>query len=251
MYGLNTYDQGARQFGSIIPRTTTQDPLAEKYYETSPYAQWGNNPVRYIDVNGDSISVSQENRVQFSNSLNAIFGNYSQDFSYTSTGMLTYNGSTKGMSKNQKATLKGMQKVMNETTTTNIVFGESVQIINNNGNTKTLYASDGGGAFISLASENSNYSQNTILVNPAISQTTVNLVTDAYYITPIDPANGARFKGVTTIQTNVTDATFHEIGHVIYQGQAQDKVLDYNNNIRKILGFPKRFPDEEHNRIKY
>jgi hypothetical protein len=28
------------------------DPLAEKYYNTSPYAQYGNNPVRYKDPNG-------------------------------------------------------------------------------------------------------------------------------------------------------------------------------------------------------
>lgn len=33
-------------------RTTTMDPLAEKYYSVSPYAWCGNNPVKYIDPDG-------------------------------------------------------------------------------------------------------------------------------------------------------------------------------------------------------
>ncbi|MDR0833624.1 MAG: DUF6443 domain-containing protein [Candidatus Symbiothrix sp.] len=52
MHGLNWYDQGFRPFDAIIPRTPTMDPLAEKYYNTSPYVQWSNNPVRYVDPTG-------------------------------------------------------------------------------------------------------------------------------------------------------------------------------------------------------
>jgi len=55
MHGLNTYDQGARQFNTHLPITTTSDPLAEKYYSISPYAQWGNNPVRFVDPDGRKI----------------------------------------------------------------------------------------------------------------------------------------------------------------------------------------------------
>jgi RHS repeat-associated protein len=248
MYGLNWYDQGARPFDAIIPRTPTIDPMAEMYYNTSPYVQWGNNPIRYIDLHGDSISVAEEHREQFNNSLNSVFGNYSKNFSYTSTGMLTYNGSTKGMTGDQKATLKGMIKVMNESTTTNVVYGESTQITDNSGNTSTINASIAGGAVTVLASENPNLSQNTILINPSMpAQMTVMEVTSAYYLTPVDPANGARFKE-TTVKTNVSDVTLHELGHVIYQGQPQNKVIDFNNRVRKILNLPKRPYDETHNR---
>jgi len=202
-------------------------------------------------MHGDSINVAEGyNREQFNNSLKAIYstGDYFQNFSYTSTGMLTFNGSTEGMTKEQKEVLGGMSKVMNESTITNVVYGESTQITDNNGNTTTINASKGGGALTVLVGENPNLSQNTVLISPSIpSEITVMAVTPAYYLSPIDPANGARFKE-TTVQTNVNDATFHEIGHVIYKGQTQNKVIDFNNTIRTILNLPKRPYDETHNR---
>ncbi|GHT50721.1 hypothetical protein FACS189440_18630 [Bacteroidia bacterium] len=60
MHGLNTYDQVTRQFGTIIPVTPTMDLLAEKNYSTSPYSQYGNNPVNYIDPDGREVSFSYE-----------------------------------------------------------------------------------------------------------------------------------------------------------------------------------------------
>ena len=54
--GLNTYDYSARYFDPALPRFTTVDPMAEKYYSISPYAYVGNNPVNAIDINGDSIT---------------------------------------------------------------------------------------------------------------------------------------------------------------------------------------------------
>ena len=55
-----------------------------------------------------------------------------------------------------------------------------------------------------------------------------------------------RFKE-TSIQINDCDLFFHELGHVIYAGQTQDKVIKYNNYVRKILNLPKRRMDETHN----
>ena len=55
--GINLYDSQARFYDPIICRTTTQDPLSEKYYSTSPYLWCAGNPMKYVDENGDSVAV--------------------------------------------------------------------------------------------------------------------------------------------------------------------------------------------------
>ena len=50
--GLDLYDSHARFYDSMIGRTTSQDPLAEKYYEMSPYLWCAANPIKFIDKNG-------------------------------------------------------------------------------------------------------------------------------------------------------------------------------------------------------
>ena len=52
---LQSYDFGARDFVPSVPRWTTMDPLAEKYYSISPYAYCRGNPVKYIDYLGKDI----------------------------------------------------------------------------------------------------------------------------------------------------------------------------------------------------
>ena len=42
-------------------RTTTIDPLAEKFYDISPYAWCGNNPVRMVDPNGMEVKNGHKN----------------------------------------------------------------------------------------------------------------------------------------------------------------------------------------------
>ena len=52
MHGQDEYDSHARWYYPAICRTTTMDPLCEKYYNISPYAWCGNNPVNVVDTNG-------------------------------------------------------------------------------------------------------------------------------------------------------------------------------------------------------
>ena len=54
-----------------------------------------------------------------------------------------------------------------------------------------------------------------------------------------------------TVEANTTDMLFHEFGHKIYQGQSQDKVLGYNNVVRKLLKLKPRRSDYEHNKFKF
>lgn len=59
MHGLDEYDSEARWYYPAIMRTTSMDPLCEKYYSTSPYAWCANNPVNFVDPNGASTLVVQ------------------------------------------------------------------------------------------------------------------------------------------------------------------------------------------------
>ncbi|MDH6311934.1 RHS repeat-associated protein [Parabacteroides sp. PFB2-10] len=51
-HGLNLYDFGARFYDPALGIFLTPDPLAEKYYSTSPYAYCLNNPMRFVDPTG-------------------------------------------------------------------------------------------------------------------------------------------------------------------------------------------------------
>ena len=53
--GLPYLDYGARFYHPQSTRWTTMDPLAEKYYFLSPYAFCSNNPVNFVDWNGEDI----------------------------------------------------------------------------------------------------------------------------------------------------------------------------------------------------
>ena len=64
MHGLDEYDSKARWYYPAICRTTTMDPLAEKYYSTSPYAWCGNNPVRFVDPEGMSYNINSDGSVE-------------------------------------------------------------------------------------------------------------------------------------------------------------------------------------------
>ena len=51
--GLDWYDYGARWHDAALGRWATVDPMAEKYYNISPYNYCHNNPVLLIDFNGE------------------------------------------------------------------------------------------------------------------------------------------------------------------------------------------------------
>lgn len=55
MHGYDAYDFGARHTYSALGRFTSMDPLAEKYYNTSPYVYCAGNPVKYVDPDGNEI----------------------------------------------------------------------------------------------------------------------------------------------------------------------------------------------------
>ena len=59
---LNYLDYGARMYDSNIGRWMMQDPLSEKYYAYSPYNYCVNNPVMFVDPEGEEHRVSYNHR---------------------------------------------------------------------------------------------------------------------------------------------------------------------------------------------
>jgi RHS repeat-associated protein len=55
---LGWLDYGARMYQPELGRFFTQDRFAEKYLDFTPYHYGANNPILYIDVNGDSLDLS-------------------------------------------------------------------------------------------------------------------------------------------------------------------------------------------------
>jgi RHS repeat-associated protein len=51
--GLNLYDYGARLYDPVLARWTTPDPKAEKYYAVSNYIYVDDNPIAYLDPDGN------------------------------------------------------------------------------------------------------------------------------------------------------------------------------------------------------
>ena len=81
MFGLNMNDYGARFYDGARMQWPTIDPLAEKYPNISPYVYCANNPMRYIDPNGEEVWSTDDPELikQFFNSLGS--GSDTHDFS--------------------------------------------------------------------------------------------------------------------------------------------------------------------------
>ncbi len=75
--GLDLYDFAARQLDPALGRTTTQNPMAEKYYSISPYAWCASNPIKHVDPTGkESINGINMNEKNAKNVIPGLLNKY-------------------------------------------------------------------------------------------------------------------------------------------------------------------------------
>lgn len=251
--GLDWYDSQARMLMSDIGRTTTLDPLAEKYYSISPYAWCAGNPVKFVDPEGEKVIVEQEYQEQFKDAMFAIFGNFSHLFSFNGNELsLPTDKQPKG--KKQKKLYNALKQITSSDVITNIYYADDVEVTNVLGENKTISTIEHGGEGTLSIIEHPDYEENHIVVSPnpnpsipvwEILPNYYDCITEKGFV-----SNGKESFKEVYIQTNKVDLLWHGLGHVIFAGEKQYKVIDFNNIARKIIGLKPRRLDQFHNIIK-
>ena len=134
--GLDWLDYGARMYDVQVGRFFTQDRFAEKYELLSPYQYGANDPIKNIDINGDSLyqfNSSTDALNKFKSQVNEGSGGFfSVGFDdETGKASLTKTDKKGEMSEQQQAFYDALNGVINgpedkNTTVTFVMNSESV-----------------------------------------------------------------------------------------------------------------------------
>ncbi len=253
-YGLDWYDYGWRQYDPSLGRFHKLDRFSEKYIDWSPYQYAGNNPILFIDINGDSLATN--NTELFFQDMQTIYGENNDYFSSDENGniFMTKSGLNEIMSlaiedSNSPLlhSLLGMSKVINSEEMTSLIYSSDV-LKDENGNViqvkdavsgylqQGITPNDLGGEVTITNVDNSNQKGNSIYVDPSqMHFLTVSSVKEN--LTPQDIMGNTQT--VTTYPTPRANNVMHGIGHVLYKANnVQARVIEFDNYNRILNDLP-------------
>lgn len=162
--GIDWYDSQARLLDPMICRTTTMDPLSEKYYSVSPYSWCAQNPMRKIDSNGMDWEDINGNPIKNHKIIN-VYIFYDPNY-FDSQSRKMYKDAEKQYGKGHVA----MSKVTTETEFIQDWHDMSSQHIrevdlNYHGNNQTLMLNSQDGEYITATGDGKSCSSGTSATN--------------------------------------------------------------------------------------
>ncbi len=167
------YFYGARGYDPIIGKFTGIDRFAENYSFQSPFAYAANNPISFIDINGDSLDIGGNIEASFGDIQSTIPKKYRNRLSYSEGGRISFN--TDGLDRKSDGTLKKpslafMEAIVNskerylyENTESYEAQVGQTRVISEENSTKTYLVEN----FKLKSISTENFPDNIVSINPA------------------------------------------------------------------------------------